>query len=100
MATANCIDCMWFKSHDETATKGICKRYPPTMCWDSDDQIPVAIATPVYEPEYDYCGEFESLGIVILPHPFVNPAPQLEVPAVQQTMPMVSPEDGELVNVS
>lgn len=95
-----CIDCLWFKSHDETATKGICKRYPPTMAWDSEEQVPVTIATPVYEPEFDYCGEFEELGGVYIPPPYITPNMRKEVPAVQQTIPMVSPEDGELVNVS
>lgn len=95
MATA-CIDCMWFKSNDEKATRGICKRYPPTMCWDVEAQVPVTIATPVYEPKTDYCGDFEGMTYEVIP----PPQTRKDMPAAQPVMPMVSPEDGEAVNVS
>ena len=93
---STCINCTWFKPHDETATKGICKRYPPTMCWDGEEQVPVTIATPVYEPRFDYCGEFESLDFAIIPPPVTRK----ELPVAPPTMTMISPEDGEEVNVS
>lgn len=93
MASSTCIDCMWFKPSDELALRGICKRYPPTMCWDAEEQVPVTIATPVYDPKTDYCGDFEVLGSVVIPPPVTRK----QAPA---DMPMVSPEDGEAVHVS
>lgn len=57
----HCLTCRFADVHSEDVggedVIGVCRRYPPTACWDPDEGFVYAGLPPI--EMFDWCGEYQ-----------------------------------------
>lgn len=52
-----CTSCIYFKANDMAGTTGECRRYPPTVVFDSEEAAFLSSFPTIDYPQATYCGD-------------------------------------------